>query len=416
MITLLDLFRMAKNNVVWNPDRYNQDMTDIMNSINNLLSISEGDSGAENIGSAPIVGVAGATVYAQLVSLKAQIQSMVLGAIPDDTIETGMLIDGIVTALKLATDAVSTAKIQNNAVTTDKILNGAITAAKLSADLLAALASQSNLVSMRRTGLRLLLRQTSKFIGVNEWVDPLEDASWIDTGKSSGYALSGGKIIKLGYYDAEITAGFASEKYTGTATAPYNAFNSNPSDYTTFPSGGETAIIQLPAGKAIDKIVIDAANTYGSANGSYVIAASLNGSVWVDLVTDGINSRATKTHTFTNAVAYTYYRITASPNNPAYDFNVYSITFYRSVASATVIWQNQSATGTVTQAIIEAEQTLGSGSITYSISRDNGATFTEINVDTLTDISAQPSGTEIVLKAVLTGDAQLLGIAWGSLV
>jgi len=69
--------------------------------------------------------------------------------------------------------------------------------------------------------------------------------------------------------------------------------------------------------------------------------------------------------------------------------------------------------------------TLGSGTITYAVSRDGGTTFTNATMTTLAvdvgltytqfyadvDISAQPAGTSMKIRATITGDAKLYG--WG---
>jgi hypothetical protein len=74
--------------------------------------------------------------------------------------------------------------------------------------------------------------------------------------------------------------------------------------------------------------------------------------------------------------------------------------------------------------------TLGTGTITYAVSRDGGTTFTDATVTTLSadasiaisgtlatqfyadvDISAQPAGTAMKIRATVTGDAKLYG--WG---
>lgn len=86
------------------------------------------------------------------------------------------------------------------------------------------------------------------------------------------------------------------------------------------------------------------------------------------------------------------------------------------------VWSAGSATATVQSvafsrpsaaedAMIIAEETLGTGSIAYSVSRDNGTTWTSVTKDTVTDISSQPSGTQMKWKAVITGDAELDAIA-----
>jgi len=56
-----------------------------------LASSDITSSGSNGIGSGPINGVAGTTVYAQLVAIKGIIDSMVLGQIPLGTIGVGQL-------------------------------------------------------------------------------------------------------------------------------------------------------------------------------------------------------------------------------------------------------------------------------------------------------------------------------------
>lgn len=86
--------------------------------IDDLLSAVAGLSGAEQVGSAPIVGVSGVTIYDQLSDLKAQIQSIVGASIPAGSITTAM--------------------IQNLAVTTAKLIDASVTFQKLSTDMQAA--------------------------------------------------------------------------------------------------------------------------------------------------------------------------------------------------------------------------------------------------------------------------------------
>jgi hypothetical protein len=59
-----------------------------------LESNTAGSSGAQNLGSAPISGVAGTKVWDQLSDLKSQISAMILGVIADGTL----------TAAKMAAD------------------------------------------------------------------------------------------------------------------------------------------------------------------------------------------------------------------------------------------------------------------------------------------------------------------------
>lgn len=89
-----------------------QELLDFVNSlIATLASTTSLSSGAENIGSATISGAPGTTVYAQLVSLQAEINALVGGAIPPSSVTTAML----------QTSSVTTIKIADNNVTYDKM-------------------------------------------------------------------------------------------------------------------------------------------------------------------------------------------------------------------------------------------------------------------------------------------------------
>jgi len=59
---------------------------EIVQFINDLSSIVSGVSGAEQIGSAPITGVTGTTVHAQISNVRTLIDQLVLGQIADDSI------------------------------------------------------------------------------------------------------------------------------------------------------------------------------------------------------------------------------------------------------------------------------------------------------------------------------------------
>lgn len=82
-----------------------------------------------------------------------------------------------------------------------------------------------------------------------------------------------------------------------------------------------------------------------------------------------------------------------------------------SSGSATVISNAFNEPVAPTEAMVVADETLGTGSITYYVSRDNGTTWTQCTKDTVTSISSQPSGTQLKWKAVITGNSELNAIA-----
>lgn len=61
--------------------------------------------------------------------------------------------------------------------------------------------------------------------------------------------------------------------------------------------------------------------------------------------------------------------------------------------------------------VIVGDETVNGGNIKYQASRDGGNTWTDVPAQTLTDISSQPVETQLVIKAIITGNAELN--AWG---
>lgn len=79
--------------------------------------------------------------------------------------------------------------------------------------------------------------------------------------------------------------------------------------------------------------------------------------------------------------------------------------------TAVVISTAFSESAAPAEAMIIADETLNTGSIDYYVSRDNGTTWTQANLEEVTDISGQPSGTQVRWKAVIEDDAELDAIA-----
>lgn len=96
-----------------------------------------------------------------------------------------------------------------------------------------------------------------------------------------------------------------------------------------------------------------------------------------------------------------------------------STTFTDDVGTAgniTLITDALTCSSAPSKGYLTADEELGSGgSFAYHLSRDDGTTWTSATKDTLADISAQPSGTSLRLKAVSSGanTNKLKAIAWG---
>jgi hypothetical protein len=69
---------------------FDSQATELKTNHNGVITVlgqtTAGDSGAENIGSATIVGVTGSTVYAQMANIYSQLINIVLGQIPDGSL------------------------------------------------------------------------------------------------------------------------------------------------------------------------------------------------------------------------------------------------------------------------------------------------------------------------------------------
>jgi hypothetical protein len=73
---------------------------------------------------------------------------------------------------------------------------------------------------------------------------------------------------------------------------------------------------------------------------------------------------------------------------------------------ATVIATAVSIT-TANYVVLKTVETLGTGSIAYYVSRDNGTTYTRIYSGAGVFLGEQPAGTNVVYKVVITGNAAL---------
>jgi hypothetical protein len=86
-----------------------------------------------------------------------------------------------------------------------------------------------------------------------------------------------------------------------------------------------------------------------------------------------------------------------------------ALSFASSSSMALVVWKADALSVQPTNVWVTADQV---GHAEFSLSRDNGVTFTPVVVDTLVSITSQPAGQTLVLKADLAGTV-LRAVAWG---
>ena len=82
-------------------------------------------------------------------------------------------------------------------------------------------------------------------------------------------------------------------------------------------------------------------------------------------------------------------------------------------SSATVVSIPTTGDSVPDEAMIIKDDTEGTGSLKYYISRHSGD-YTEVTPEVMTDISAQTSGQIMRAKVVISGDSELenIGLAW----
>ena len=307
----------------------------------------------------------------------------------------------------------------------------------------------------QRDILKLKMRETGVNLDVNAWSDSLNDVSglnpscysynwtnkyemnvdpttqgWMKTVVSGSIAVSGGmlRINKTG---------------TGECTLKF----SNPCSTTDFfavktrvkvaLSGNSTQSISICDG--VKRIAVGLYTTgvdgYSKtmSDGYHDLLVKKFGQtkyeVWLDgaLIITSTNffndTNAllvfgdTSGSTYLNDASYEYIYTTKTQFDGADSINGAGWSYVngniKSTTGGTVIWNPVSSEGELNKVIIESEAVWGTGTIKYYFSRNGGATFSQCMLGTITDISAQPSGTSIVVKAVLTGNAELQALAWG---
>lgn len=155
----------------------------------------------------------------------------------------------------------------------------------------------------------------------------------------------------------------------------------------------------------------DFTNSY--ANVKMKVSSTTGLEVFVNGVSVGTVAYSNLMAFATNSISFDVMAVSGISATALIDYVKYTLDNSAVAGDSTVVWDAQTSSGTLTDAVVEAIETLGTGSITYYISRDGGTTFMACTLDAVTDISAQPSGTSIVLKAVISGNAELLAVAWG---
>ena len=293
---------------------------------------------------------------------------------------------------------------------------------------------KANTSNIAKTNFKLDAYTKASANGMGDMiVDTFNDATGIDATQSTGYLWRGSPdydVTRQAAYTDQTGSGLASASSYYPGQLPSKAFDNvihssnewSPSALPS-PSAPEWLAYDFGAGngKTITRYTLSNAEAYGynrtRAPKDWTFEGSNDNTNWTVLDTrSGIPwdcDTCTKAFDCTNSTAYRYYRIKITANNggptfveiaemelmlaPAGSAPIYSIAFAETVASK--------------EAMVIADETLKTGTLTYYVSRDNGTTWTLCPKDTVVNISSQPSGTQIKWKAIITNDAELNAIA-----
>ncbi len=265
-------------------------------------------------------------------------------------------------------------------------------------------------------------------------VDSFNDATGIHAASSSNYTWRGSPnydVVVYSTYDDQSGAGTATASGSYSGNWPAKAFDniahsSNEWSSDSVPSASAPSWLQYDFGggvtKKITRYTLTNAEGYGynrsRAPKDWTFEGSNDGTSWTVLQTQsGVSwdcDTCTKPFDVSNNTSYRYYRLKITANNGGPTFvEVAEVELMAQTTSgnATVVSIAYSEATAPTEAMVIADEALNTGGIAYSVSRDNGVTWTSCPKDTVVNINSQPSGTQVRWKSVISGDAQLKAMA-----
>lgn len=246
------------------------------------------------------------------------------------------------------------------------------------------------------------------------WADTFLTNAGIYAAGSAGYTYQGTPNFNV------IRNATGAEVFQGkTATAdsganPSYVTDGNISNASSVTSGaGHWVKIDLATAKIINRVGFYTHDNITYAPKSYVLQGSNNDTDWTDIYTEanlGQSLGAWTYKDFTNTIAYRYYRFfnyTANSEAIVYTTEIRGYEAAATTASIVSVLALDLAAN-ITQAIMFADVTLGTGTAAYYVSTDDGSTWTAVALETLASV---PAGKKIRIKVELTGNATLN--SWG---
>lgn len=277
------------------------------------------------------------------------------------------------------------------------------------------------------------LLNISKYSLKNMFIDTFADSSGIDSVKTNGVHVSQGSLLlvsagvnvapKLLSNTSNPPVIVTESSSSGAATGGWRLFDQLTGNWQTnngdvSPDKPEWMQIDFGIGndKKIDAYTLVPYNTASRIYDpkDFKLQGSHNAYEWttIDIRTGQTWLDATDKKTFTVGTPgfYRYYRLLVEETTGTTVSIIGEMELF-SMGTGTGIGTVYSApeeTGTVpSKVFLVVDETLNTGTITYEASRDNGVSWKSIEKEKLLDVSDQPNGTKLVLRATITGNALL---------
>ncbi|MGG4492758.1 discoidin domain-containing protein [Brevibacillus reuszeri] len=276
-------------------------------------------------------------------------------------------------------------------------------------------------INLLKTNFKLITYMNAPKYGLkNMVIDTFTDLSGVDIAKSQAVYDHEQKKFTTGIVDIVplMTANNAPAPFVAAAdlvtygaafmlfdrsTATYWGSTSNDPHWISIDLGG--------AEQTIDRYLLSGMSKYAPT--SWLLQGSNNGSTWETLHSvSGYVWTNYENNEFTipisNIKPYKYYRIYVTASQ--YGLGVTQISelrLQRAVDQNFLQSKPEITTTPPSKIVIVGDEVVAGGKIEYHASRDGGNTWTVVPAETLTDISSQPVGTELVVKATIHGNAEL---------
>lgn len=292
-------------------------------------------------------------------------------------------------------------------------------------------ADATNCKSLLRD-LNIMLNLSLGTTNIDAWADSLADSTRINAATSSNIMVSGGALsaaaISQTTSDNNVPFGYSTtsnQKAAQTFTAIANTVNSisvklyktgTPTDnvlcsiYATS-SGVPTGSALFTSSTTISGSSLTTTATVQTFSFTGVSLAV--GTVYAFVLerSDSLNTTNFYQCVDNGTSAYTGGQHCQYASSAWTGFAGIDLYFIINVSNGTAVWNAVTSTETLSKIAVCPDQTLNTGTITYHVSSD-GTNWTQITAtNALQSISF--SGTSVYLKAAITNDATLNGVAWG---